>query len=124
MTVDQTFAFARKVPGAGGWRHQDLRGLRHVPQTGHTDPEILAYFRRVTGGDEFRANDEVLDRFFPSRMLDESAVRRAALGGDKDMTFLVVPSRERALQLNKAYRALVIAQDFVFGRDSLIAPPL
>lgn len=124
VTVDQTFAFARKVPGAGGWRHQDLRGLPDVPQTGHSDPEILTYFRRVTGGDEFRANDEVLGRFFPNGVLDESVVRRAALGGDKDLTFLVVPSRERALQLNKAYRALVAEQHFVFGRDSLIAPPL
>ena len=44
--------------------------------------------------------------------------------GDKDITFLVVHQRERALQLNKAYRARVRAQDFVFGRDSVIAPPL
>ena len=124
VTVDQTFALARKVPGAAGWQHQDLRGLRDVPQIGHSEPETLTYFRRVSGGDEFRANDEVLERFFPNGVLDESAVRRAALGGDKDLTFLVVPSRKRALQLNKAYRARVIAQDFMFGRDSLIAPPL
>ncbi len=28
VTVDTTFALARKVPGATGWRHQDLRGLQ------------------------------------------------------------------------------------------------
>ena len=123
VTVDQTFAFARKVPGVEGWRHQDLRGIRDVPQAGHAAPEILTYFRRVTGGDEFRANEEVLHRFFPSGMLDEPTVRRAAAGGDQDITFLVAPSRRRALQLNKAYIALVREQTFAQGRDTLLAPP-
>ncbi|MBM4256628.1 MAG: hypothetical protein FJ147_12125 [Deltaproteobacteria bacterium] len=106
VTVDQTFAFARKVPGADGWRHQDLRGIQDVPQAEHPDPEILTYFRRVTGGDEFRANDEILSRFFPEGKLDETAVRRAAPGGDLDITSLITPSWQRALQLNKAYIAL------------------
>ena len=123
VTVDQTFAFARKVPGAEGWRPQDLRGIRDVPQVGHAEPEILTYFRRVTGGDEFRANEEILRRFFPSGTLDETIVRRAAVGGDQDITFLVTPSRQRALQLNKAYMTLVREQSFVQGRDVLVAPP-
>lgn len=123
VTVDQTFAFARKVPGAEGWRHQDLRGIRDVPQVGHAEPEILTYFRRVAGGDEFRANEEILHRFFPSGTLDELAVRRAAAGGDQDITFLVAPSHQRALQLNKAYIALVREQAFAQGRDTLLAPP-
>jgi hypothetical protein len=124
VTVDQSFAFARKVPGADGWRHQDLRGIRDVPQVGHADPEILTYFRRVAGGDEFRANEEVLQRFFPSGTLDEPTVRRATAKGDQDITFLIAPSRQRALQLNKAYMALVREQGFVYGRDTLLAPPI
>jgi hypothetical protein len=123
VTVDQTFAFARKVPGADGWRHQDLRGIRDVPQVGHADPETLTYFRRGTGGDEFRANEEILRRFFPSGTLDDSPVRRAAVGGDQDLTFLIAPSRQRALQLNKAYMALVREQGFAYGRDTLLVPP-
>ncbi|MGH7162897.1 MAG: hypothetical protein ACREID_05390, partial [Planctomycetota bacterium] len=63
VTVDQTFALPRKVPGATGWAPQDLAGIPDVPQAGHADPEILTYFRRGKGGDEFRANTEVLDRF-------------------------------------------------------------
>jgi hypothetical protein len=123
VTVDQTFGFPRKLPGKEGWRHQDLRGIPDVPQVGHSKPETLVYFERVQGGDEFRANDELLRRFFPSGVLDEATVRRAAKGGDRDLSFLLTPSRERALQLNKAYMALVREQAFTKGRDTMIAPP-
>lgn len=123
VTVDQTFSFPRKVPGKEGWRHQDVRGIPDVPQVGHAKPETLVYFERVKGGDEFRANDEILQRFFPGGVLDEATVKRAAKGGDKDMAFLLTPSRERALQLNKAYMALVREQSFTQGRDTLISPP-
>jgi len=122
VTVDQTFAFARKVPGAGGWRPQDLRGMPDVPQSGHPDPEVLTYLRRVGGGDELRANTEVLERFFPGGHLDEAEVLRGASGGDRDLTHLVTPSRTRALLLDKAYRALVLTQRFDLGRDAMIAP--
>lgn len=122
VTVDSTFAFARKLPGAAGWRWQDARGVPDVPQAGHPDPETLTYFRRVGGGDEFRANQEVLERFFPGGTLDEAAVRRAAPGGDRDLAWLIAPSRPRALLLNKAYRALVRTQSFEQGRDTLLLP--
>ncbi|WP_223635109.1 hypothetical protein [Corallococcus sp. EGB] len=123
VTVDQTFAFPRKVPGREGWRPQDLRGLPDVPQAGHTAPETATYFERVQGGDEFRANQELLHRFFPGGVLDLPAVRRAAPGGDRDLAWLVTPSRERALQLDKAYQALVREQAFALGRDTLPSPP-
>jgi hypothetical protein len=123
VTVDQTFGFPRKVPGREGWRHQDLRGLPDVPQAGHAKPEVLTYFERVKGGDEFRANDELLSRFFPHGVLDATSVRRAAKGGDRDLAWLVTPSRERALALDRAYLALVREQGFTKGRDTLLAPP-
>jgi hypothetical protein len=123
VTVDHTFAFPRKVPGAEGWRHQDLRGIPDVPQVGHAKPEVLTYFERVQGGDEFRANGELLGRFFPGGALDEATVRRAAKGGERDLAFLLTPSRERALALDKAYRALVREQSFTRGRDTVVAPP-
>jgi hypothetical protein len=122
VTIDHTFAFARKVPGIEGWRHQTLDGMPDAPQLGHSDPETLVYFRRVGGGDEFRHNEEVLQRFFVNGVLDEAEVRRAAPGGDRDMTHLVMPSRARALLLDKAYRALVARQTFVLGRDALAFP--
>jgi hypothetical protein len=123
VTVDRTFAFARKMPGADGWRYQDLRGMKDVPQAGHPEPEVLTYLRRVTGGDEFRANDEMIARFFPDGSLDEATVRRAARGGDRDLTDLLLPSRRRALDLNKVYLALVREQKFELGRDAFLAAP-
>lgn len=117
VTVDQSFGFPRKVPGTPGWGHQSLTDIPDVPQAGQTTPETLLYFRRVHGGDEFRANQEVLQRYFPAGKLDEEKVRAA-----KDMRELVTPSRERALALNKAYMALVREQDFAHGRDAVAQP--
>lgn len=118
VTVDGTFAMARKVPGAEGWRHQDLRGIPDVPQAGHPEPEVLTYLSRVQGGDELRANGEMLARFFPIGILDRAEVLRAARGGDRDLAWLLTPSRERALLLDKAYMALVREQSFEKGRDA------
>ena len=122
VSVDQTFAFARKIPGREGWRHQSLVGISDVPQVGHTEPEILTYFRRVQGGDEFRANPEILERFFSHGTLDESQIRRAAPGGDQDITFVTVPSPKRALLLNKIGMVLAQTQLYTLGRDALLMP--
>jgi hypothetical protein len=122
VTVDLTFSFPRKVPGRAGWAVQDVRGIPDVPQVGHAEPEALTYLRRTGGGDELRANGEILDRFFPGGVLREEEVRRAAPGGDRDLAYLIAPTRERALLLNKAYRALVLEQRFDLGRDALPAP--
>ena len=123
VTADQTFAFPRKVPGASGWGEMSLAGIPDVPQAGHADPEILTYFRRAGGGDEFRNNEEVIVRFFPDGELDEAEVRRAAPGGDRDIRHLILPSRERSYRLNKAYMALVKRQRFDLGRDPMPRAP-
>lgn len=123
ITVDQTFTLPRKVPGIAGWRYQDLAGMTDAHQAGHAAPEVLTYMRRVGGADEFRGNKEMLDRFFSGGKLNEDEVRRAAKGGDKDLAWLLSPSRERALALNKAYMAVVREQSFARGRDAVISPP-
>ena len=117
VTVDSSFSFPRKVPGASGWHYQSLEGITDVAQAGQHEPEILTYFRRVGGGDEFRANEEILARFFPNGTLDETRVRAA-----KDIRDLITPSRTRAIDLNKAYMALVREQNFEQGRDTVLAP--
>lgn len=122
VTVDQSFGFPRKQPGAPGWGHQDIAGIPDVAQTNMDEPEILTYFKRVKGGDEFRANEEILERFFPGGEIDEALVREAAPAGLRDIAWLLAPSRERALMLNKAYRALVMEQSFELGRDAVTAP--
>lgn len=124
VTLDTTFTLPRKVPGAEGWRPQDIRGLKDAPQEGHTDPEVLTWFRRAGAGDEFRANDEITGRFFRNGILDEAAVRRAAPGGDRDLRWLLGPTPARARALNKAYLAIVRSGSFREGRDPMIRPPL
>lgn len=123
VTADGTFSLPRKLPGAAGWGHQRIDDLPDVPQLGHAEPEVLTYLRRVQGGDELRANTELLERFFPSGVLDEDEVRRAAPGGDRRLPDLVMPSRARALALDKAYMVLVREQRFELGRDVMLAPP-
>jgi len=122
VTADQTFAFPRKVPGADGWRPQDLRGMKDVPQVRHAEPEVLTYVRRVGGGDEFRGNAEFRDRFAPGGVVAAAEILRAAPGGDRDLAWLLAPSRARALELDKAYLAIVRAQSFANGRDASPRP--
>lgn len=117
VTADSSFAFPRKLPDRAGWTTQDLRGMKDAPQRGHTEPEVLTYFRRVGAGDELRANAEILERYFPGGKLDEARVRAA-----KDLAELLVPSRGRAMALNKAYRLVVREQSFVKGRDAMLKP--
>jgi hypothetical protein len=122
VAVDQTYGFARKVPGAAGWRPQDLRGIQDVPQAGHSKPEILTWFERAGRGDALGDNGELRARFFPLGRLDVTMVLRAAPGGDWDISHLLAPSRERALRLNKAYLVLVREQAFDRGRTAILAP--
>ncbi|NUP10143.1 MAG: hypothetical protein HOW73_29180 [Polyangiaceae bacterium] len=123
VTIDSTFSFARKVPGKGGYRMQDLRGMPDVPEDGHEEGEVLTYLRRVGAADEMRHNDEMRARFFPDGVLAAREVARAAPGGDRDLAALLVPTRGRALALDKAYWALVREQRFELGRDTVLAPP-
>ncbi len=116
-TVDQTFSFARKIDGAGGWGYINLRGMPDVPTFGEDEGTILTYLDRVGGGNEFRANEEVQSRYFNNGELDRDAVEAAA-----DVYELIVPSAERARALNKAYYTIVEDQDFIYGRDANITP--
>jgi polyphosphate kinase len=100
----------------------------HIPT--HVVPRFIA-IPAPAGQFHFVMLEDVIQFHLPQlypgyEILSCHAVRvtRVALDGDKDLTFLVVPSRERALELNKAYRVLVKEQNFVFGRESLIAQPL
>ena len=46
VTVDQTFSFPRTLPGAEGWRYQDLRGIptrrRSAIATARSSPTFVA----------------------------------------------------------------------------------
>ncbi len=116
-TIDQTFAFPRKVDGAAGWGYINLKGMPDAPTLGTTKGEIHQYLERVCGGDEFRQNAEMRSKFYTQACeLDVSKVTSA------DVHELITPSRERALALNKAYKIIVAEQSFIQGRDATIQP--
>ena len=116
-TIDQTFAFARKVTGAQGWGYLDTRGMLDAPSIAESGGEILNYLKRVGGGSEFRENPEMLKRWYrDDGQVEEDRVRKA------DVYTLITPSRERALNLNKAYTHIVRHQSFIKGRDATWRP--
>jgi hypothetical protein len=130
-SIDQTFSFARKVTGKSGWGYIDLKGmadaksrLASAHKSGTPQPpaaskkgEIFEYLKRVGGGSEFRANPEMVQRWFlEGGKVDEAKVAEA------DVYTLITPSAERARLLNKAYRVIVREQSFDRGRDATVTP--
>jgi hypothetical protein len=125
VTTDSIFSFARKIragrDATRGWFHwsqHDLRGIAE-PRRSDGQYEYALYLREAGAGDELRENGEVLQRFFdPAHALRAAALER--LHGD--IAYLLLPSPERALDLDRAYRAIVAEQSFRLGRDAVLAP--
>ena len=120
-TFDQTFSFARKIDGERGWGYIDLRAMSDVPNVvidglASEKGEFLTYFERVGGGDEFRQNQEMLNKWFNP----DGSVNSAKVAQAKSVYDLIMPSPERAMALNKAYWSIVKEQSFIFGRDATI----
>jgi len=123
--TDSTFAFARKLPVDAyqqGWYHWRQRGLTGLaePRRQEGQYEYSFYLQHNGAGDEFRANEEIKQRFFNAEGTLK-ADRIAAL--HDNIGLLLLPSRKRALNLNKAYKIIVEEQSFKFGRDATIVPP-
>ena len=118
-TIDKTFSFPRKVDGARGWGYINLKGMPDAPNKGEQKGEIATYLERAGGGGEFRSNPEMVKRWFSKGKVDAKKLSKA-----KDVYDLITPSRERALQLNKAYRVIVDEQSFIFGRDPTVSAPV
>jgi hypothetical protein len=113
-TLDQTFSFPRKVEGARGWGYINLAAQQDAPNLGEEQGEILTYFQRVGGGDEFRQNKEMLQRWFNQ----DGTVNSQKVAKAGSLYDLITPSAERALKLNKAYLTIVRDQSYIFGRDA------
>jgi len=118
-TIDKTFAFPRKVDGLEGWGYINLQGMPDAPNKGESLGEIATYLQRVGGGGEFRSNQEMQARWFKA----DGSLDLDKVGQAEDVYALITPSVERALELNKAYRAIVGEQDFIFGRDAFASAP-
>jgi hypothetical protein len=124
-TVDSTFSLARKLGDgarASGWYSLEARGLAGIPEPRRADGrgEYEEWLSQVGGGDDFRSNTEVLERFFDAGGQLKPAMIRAMAS---DISVLVVPSPERALALDRAYLGLVKAQAFARGRDVVLGAP-
>jgi hypothetical protein len=123
-TTDSTFSLPRKLSSstlARGWYHWTQHPLAGTPEPRGRDGayEYTRYLTANGAGDEFRENAEVMHRFFDSqgRLRPEAATR---LHGD--LGALLVPSPARALDLDRAYRAIVLEQSFARGRDVVLSP--
>ncbi|MCB1757342.1 MAG: hypothetical protein KDJ38_17595, partial [Gammaproteobacteria bacterium] len=124
-TTDGVFAFPRKLDSdtfQSGWYHWTQKSIEGQPEPKRADGnyEYTHYLTHNGAGDEFRANTEVMERFFNA---DGSLKQEKVTELHNDISVLLYPSVERARQLNKAYRLIVMDQDFVEGRDAIITPP-
>ena len=124
--ADSTFVFQRKFDKSHfqkGWYHwtQDANGLKNIkePTTPDGRDEYSLYLEVNHAGDEFRANDEVMERFFDANgSLIESEIQKI----NDDISYLLYPSVSRAKVLNKAYKIIVEEQSFIYGRDAHVKP--
>ncbi len=121
-----TFSFVRKLDAfapQGGWSHWSQRGLEGMNEPkvefrkAGVQYEYSFYLSYAVAGDEFRANDEVVGRFFDARGILRHDMAEKL---HEDLSILLLPSPARAMALNKAYRAIVKEQSFSQGRDALV----
>jgi hypothetical protein len=120
-TTDSSFAFPRKFDNTNSWYHwskKDLVGTKdRILSNGKG--ELAFYLKNNKAGDEFRANDEVKEKFFDK---DGNLIQSEVDKIKDDITYLLYPSIERALNLNKAYKVIVEEQSFIYGKDAHIKP--
>jgi len=130
-TNDSIFSFTRKFEGTNknahdfGWNHwgqKDLVGIQE-PKVSYRNYgqqyEYSFYLQNNHSGNEFRNNTEVENKFFDSN----GAIKEEML--DKlhvDISQLLLPSKKRALALNKGYKVMVEEQSYIYGRDANVKP--
>ena len=126
-TTDSIFTYSRKYDEPeGGWFHWTRHGLKNMPeQMSSSDgkglkPEYAAYLENNRAGDEFRENKEVIGKFFDQEGHVGSGMKDKL---KSDISVLLLPTSERALTLDKAYRIIVKEQSFIYGRDATATPP-
>lgn len=115
-TFDQTFSFARKLEGQEGWGYIDLKKITDTPNLGSKAGEFLTYMERINGGDEFRQNKEMKQRWFNA----DGSINKHKIESIASIYELIMPSPQRALKLNKAYKTIVDQQSYIYGRDANI----
>jgi hypothetical protein len=122
-TTDGIFSFPRKLGDkaqARGWFHWSQHDLRGIAEPKRRDGqfEYTLYLREAGAGDELRSNSEILSRFFDER----GSLRPHEVASlHADIARLLLPSPSRALDLDRAYHAVVLDQSFDHGRDAVLS---
>ncbi|WP_102796805.1 hypothetical protein [Bowmanella denitrificans] len=125
VLMDTNISFFRKLGQDSfqqGWYHWEQKSLVGIPEPKRDSDgeyEYSYYLKNNPTGDEFRANQEVKDKFFDAQGQPRQAMFARL---NKDISTLLLPSLERALALNKAYKVIVEEQSYIQGRDAVIAP--
>jgi hypothetical protein len=124
-TRDGIFSFERKLDfdqhqhGWYHWSQKSIKGLKD-PLRRDGKHEYAYYLEQNGAGDEFRANEEIMTKFFDQQQkLKIDMVDKLK----QDITVLLWPSEERAMTLNKAYKVIVDEQSYIHGRDATVKPP-
>lgn len=127
-TSDSVYSFSRKLNSyqhQQGWYHWTQKSLKDLDEPkieisgSGVFYEYTYYLMYNRSGNEFRDNQEVIDKFFnPDGTMRENMTEQL----HEDITLLLNPSPQRALVLNKAYRSIVEDQDFTDGRDANLIP--
>lgn len=124
VLADSTFVYQRKFDNysfQNGWYHWSQKSIKGTkePITPDARTEYSLYLQQNKAGDEFRNNNEIIEKFFDENgTLKEAEVQKI----QEDISYLIFPSKERALKLNKAYKVIVDEQSFIYGRDATIKP--
>ena len=122
-TTDSTFSFARKLDNnfQNGWYHPTQKDLKGIAENRYSDGtwEFSHYLKLNPYADEFRENSEVKEKFtLPNGEQNQTMLDNL----HNDVSLLLYPSHKRALDLDKAYKALVETQKFYDGRAGHIHP--
>lgn len=121
---DTTISFTRKFDHThfrDGWYHWSEKNLAGIadPQREDGRGEYAFYLENNPSGNEYRTNDEVHNKFFNA---DGSKKEDAFASLSEDISYLLMPSAERALMLNKAYKVIVDEQSYTQGREAIVKP--
>jgi len=124
VTDDGIFSYSRRLgrsafqAGFYHWSQRGLEGVADRPIHGGSSTEYVRYLELNGAGDEFRQNEEVRARFFDQQGNLIPSMKKKLR---EDVTTVLLPSPERALSLDKAYRLLVLEQTFRLGREIVLS---
>jgi hypothetical protein len=123
-TTDGIFSFAR-MPLAWqfqeGFFHWSQHGLTHLPEPRLTNGgyEYSEYLERSKGSD-YHDNPEIIDKFWDKQ---GKKIDTAFQELHSNIGLLLLPSRIRALELNRAAMILAQEQSYPMGREATLFPP-